>query len=67
MKLTGENEMLEEKIVPLLLCPPKIPHSMGRRSNPAQITIKYLYRPRRYFQTCLRIRNIDLNVFSYNI
>jgi hypothetical protein len=28
MKLTGENEVLEEKPVPVSICPPQIPHGM---------------------------------------
>jgi hypothetical protein len=34
MKSTGENRQLEEKPVPVLLCPPQISHGLDLGSNP---------------------------------
>jgi hypothetical protein len=34
MKLTGETEELEERPVPVPLCPPQIQHGLTRGSNP---------------------------------
>jgi len=49
MTLTVENEVLEGKKLPLLFCPPKIPHRMRPWSNPVQIILKYLYLPKALF------------------
>jgi hypothetical protein len=35
MKLTGENRQLEEKPVPVPLCPPQTPHGLTRNQTRA--------------------------------
>jgi hypothetical protein len=32
-ELVGENEVLEENLPPVSLCPPQIPHDLGLGSN----------------------------------